>query len=118
MTISEVNNIRCDFQCDGPIELPNNFVATHLYRIAQEAVNNALKHSNSDRIRISLSKSNKALTLAVLDYGVGMAAESGSKSGMGMHTMQYRASLIGATLRVGPGKIQGTLVNCELQEGG
>ena len=106
--------LTCELQCAEPIHLANNSVATHLYRIAQEAINNALKHSQADLITISLSEENSFSTLTIHDNGVGIAAARGETPGMGLHIMEYRASLIGATLDVGPDAGGGTLVRCRL----
>jgi PAS domain S-box-containing protein len=91
--------------------------AGHLYRIAQEAVNNAVKHSGARNVTIRLSGGNGGLALSVKDDGKGMtrpaAADSGTGSGMGLHIMEYRARLIGGALQLqsGPG---GTEVCCRL----
>ena len=81
--INELHEIRCDFECRGPVELADNFVATHLYRIAQEAVNNALKHGQTERIDISLTKSNEIITMKVFDNGIGIDDKRASGPGMG-----------------------------------
>jgi PAS domain S-box-containing protein len=114
---SELHDMRCDFQCDERVELADNFVATHLYRIAQEAVNNALKHSRTERIDISLTESNDVITMNVLDNGVGIGDERASGHGMGLRIMAYRAGLIGATLQIKQGEEGGTLVSCTVSPG-
>jgi signal transduction histidine kinase len=85
--------------------------ATHLYRIAQEAVNNALKHSGAGLIEISLFREEGNTVLAVSDDGRGLAG--GAKpGGMGLNIMRYRAGMIGAELEIGPGREGGTVVRC------
>jgi PAS domain S-box-containing protein len=113
--------VNCTVRCAQPVDVADNFVATHLYRIAQEAVTNALKHGRADRIQISLAETPGALTLAIRDNGIGIdpkrAGASGDRSvsrGMGLRIMGYRAGLIGATLNVGQVAPQGTLVTCTL----
>ena len=104
--------IRCDFDCNEPVRIEDNETATHLYRIAQEAVANALKHGSPGHITISLSADNRQITLNVRDNGKGISPTAWESEGMGLKTMQYRAGLIGATLSITPIKKRGTLVTC------
>lgn len=113
--------VTCTFHCAEPVEVADNFVATHLYRIAQEAVTNALKHGRADTIQITLTETRGGLTLSILDNGIGIepkcADASGDRSlsrGMGLRIMGYRAGLIGGTLKVDQVQPQGTLVTCTL----
>lgn len=116
-TTDAQNNISCRLECSGPVVMPNNITALHLYRIAQEAVNNALKHSQADQIRISLRQSADKIILAVSDNGVGVDVDGTDASdrkgqGMGLRTMQYRAGMIGGTMRVERQAEGGMLVSC------
>jgi PAS domain S-box-containing protein len=110
--------VSCSFDCPLPVMAPNNTTATHLYRIAQEAVNNALKHSQANDICISLRQSNDQIVLEVSDNGVGIdaadsrAAVTRKDRGMGLRTMQYRAGMIGGTLQIERRETGGTLVRC------
>jgi two-component system CheB/CheR fusion protein len=85
-------------------------VETHLYRITQEAVQNAVSHGRAGRISITLSFVKDRGTLVIRDNGTGIKADH--NSGNGMHTMDYRARLIGASLSVRPGHQNGTRVAC------
>jgi PAS domain S-box-containing protein len=87
--------------------------STHLYRIAQEAVNNALKHSGCQNILIRLSGSEASLELAIKDDGHGIKSAPRRSPGMGLHIMDYRARSIGGTLRI-QGDEAGTLVACRI----
>ena len=87
-------------------------MATHLYRIAQEAVNNAIKHARPRRITIRLLTHASHLELKVEDNGTGIASKTSANSGMGLHIMDYRARSIGGTLRLAPGRRGGTTVSC------
>jgi len=87
-------------------------MATHLYHIAQESVNNALKHGHARNIQIKLTTENGRGLLAISDDGAGMAENHGNSHGMGLHIMNYRAGMIGGTLEVAPDPIQGTIVTC------
>jgi len=90
-------------------------MATHLFRIAQEAVNNALKHGRPTAISISLIAASGQLTLTIEDDGCGISAGSaGTLAGMGLHIMRYRARAIGGSLSVDPQPKGGTSVSCRL----
>ncbi len=86
---------------------------THLYRIAQEAVQNALKHAKAAKVTIRLFERDAQLALEIADDGVGVVRETQS-SGRGLHIMAYRADLIGAVLTVRRGETVGTIVSCAL----
>ncbi len=104
-SINSNEKISCEFECNGEVTIPNNTTATHLYRIAQEAVNNALRHGSAERIRILLALQDDRVVLEVSDNGVGLDNEAVIQGdvlnkGMGMRTMEYRASLIGGRLQI------------------
>jgi PAS domain S-box-containing protein len=88
----------CEFVCPQPVQLADLNVATQLYRIAQEAVANAVRHSGAKHIRISLTRAGARLELFVEDDGRGLPSDFGQKRGLGLSTMHYRARLIGANL--------------------
>jgi signal transduction histidine kinase len=96
----------------GDVQRLEPQTALHLYRIAQEAVRNALKHAEASRIEIELQGS-PSLKVSVADNGRGFAVRPSSK-GMGVGTMRYRARLIGADLRITQRDGGGTLVTCTL----
>lgn len=116
--------VSCRFDCPRPVMAANNTTATHLYRIAQEAVNNALRHSQADQICISLRQNDNQIVLEVSDNGVGIDAANGGVAatrkdrGMGLRTMQYRAGMIGGTLHIERREAGGTLVRCASLYGG
>lgn len=107
----------CHFRCTPPVLLPNHTEAIHLYRIAQEAVNNALKHGKARRIDISLTAENHSISLAVNDNGIGLPSKLPKRKGMGLRIMRYRAEVIGGTLVVEPVPGGGTHVLCTAPEG-
>jgi signal transduction histidine kinase len=115
-TTTHVSGIDCRFDCDRPVRVDDNETATHLYRIAQEAVTNALKHAAPRQMKISLAGDDAQIILSVRDDGTGISSTAWQAAGMGLKTMRYRASLIGATLSVAPDKEGGTLVTCRLVE--
>jgi PAS domain S-box-containing protein len=90
-------------------------VRNHLYRIAQEALQNSLKHSGAKHIEIELSSRPGDLRLSVTDDGHGLADSVGIRSGLGMRTMRFRASAIGGKLLISRGADGGNSVICEVQ---
>ena len=93
-------HISCCFKCRRPVLIADNAIATHLYRIAQEAITNAIKHGKAGRIEISLAKTPERLALSIKDNGAGMPAQERKRSGMGLRIMGYRAGMIGGSLAV------------------
>jgi PAS domain S-box-containing protein len=90
--------IRCQFVSDAPPASLSAAIAMHLYRIAQEAVTNAIKHGKAAAIEIQLSGQGDNLVLTISDNGTGFGASPENAPGMGLRIMQYRAGIIGATL--------------------
>jgi PAS domain S-box-containing protein len=108
--------VACEFHCEGAVEL-DEFATTHLYRIAQEATNNAAKYARAQRVVITLSDSDEAVVLSVSDDGVGLPDDVSQTQGMGLRVMRYRASAIGAQLRMTSPEGGGTTVTCVLPKG-
>jgi PAS domain S-box-containing protein len=110
VSIGDLHNVTCTFECPAPVAVTDNAAATHLYRIAQEAATNAIKHASPRHIWISLSEEPGGLTLKVLDDGHGISHVPVNRKGLGLRIMRHRANLIGARLSVGPAKERGTEV--------
>lgn len=107
----------CEANCDESITIPNNAIATHLYRIAQEAATNAAKHAQAKRISIQLNRDGEFIELKVTDDGLGIRLPLKTTSGgMGLHTMEYRARTIGGTLNISRAPVRGTIVSCRLPQ--
>lgn len=109
-----LGRLHCRFQCREPVTGPDRVAAGHLYRIAQEAVNNALKHSGARRLDIRLARKNGTLRLEVSDDGAGLPASAASGRGVGLGVMRYRAGLIGADLTIEAKRSGGVAVRCTL----
>jgi signal transduction histidine kinase len=92
--------ISCEFECREPVLLHDAASCTQLYRIAQEAVTNAVKHGQAKLVSISLEKTGDETTLTVMDDGSGLTEAMSSGEGMGVRIMAYRASMIGATFQI------------------
>jgi signal transduction histidine kinase len=86
----------------------------HLYRIAQEAVQNALKHSGAKNIDIELWSRPGDLRLSIIDDGRGLAVDADTRTGLGMRTMRFRASAIGGKLSISRGTNGGNSVVCDV----
>lgn len=112
---SNMTTAQCRISCvctgEQPLTGSNVVTAIHLYRIAQEAVMNAVKHSRAERVVVTLDYRHGMLTLSVEDDGVGLPA-SVQKHGVGFASMRHRAELIGALLQVDSGAAGGTTVTC------
>ena len=104
-------NVDCSFACETPVFVHDLITATHLYRIAQEAVTNSIKHGKAKKIDISLTSQLERLILSIKDNGSGAVKIEPGK-GMGLRIMQYRAGMIGATLLVQKQPTGGTAVIC------
>jgi PAS domain S-box-containing protein len=113
--VEKLFHIECHFECAAPVFIRDNVAATHLYRIVQEAINNAIKHGKAKHVAISLRPDHDKFILTVTDDGIGFSNKSREGSGMGLHTMKYRAGVVGATLEVHSGKA-GATITCAFRK--
>jgi PAS domain S-box-containing protein len=113
LEVEDLFKISCSFDCDEPVLIHDADMATHLYRIAQEAVNNAIKHGEASQIRLSLSSAAGRGTLRIEDNGSGISEIPRNNPGMGMQIMNYRAKMIGGSLQVQEAASRGTAVICQ-----
>ena len=109
----ELAAVRCECMTEGDVRVADPEVAQHLYRIAQEALSNAVRHAKASRIRVELRGTDREFTLQVEDDGVGLPAASPA-GGMGLRTMMYRAEILGGELTVAPALVRGTRVTCRV----
>lgn len=112
-TVTNLFCIRCFFRCASPVFVEKPATATHLFRIAQEAVNNAIKHGEASKVLIGLRYAEEGIVLSIRDNGVGIDDHTPS-TGMGMQIMKHRAAAIGATVTIRRAEKHGTLVTCTL----
>jgi len=96
--LSTVFPVICRFRCPRPVHVPDASVANHLYRIAQEAVVNAVKGGRAKHVTVRLFARANGITLSITDDGIGIGNHSARK-GMGLKIMEYRARMINAALR-------------------
>ena len=86
--------------------------ATHLYRIAQEAFTNAIRHGRVTQVTILLATAEGTLTLSIEDNGRGFDERNPSSNGMGMKLMRYRAQMLGGDVTIANNKAGGVVVRC------
>jgi PAS domain S-box-containing protein len=106
--------VDCRFLCRAPVLIHRHSAANHLYRIAQEAVNNAMKHGKPTQVRIELTGTPQRVLLGVRDNGVGIRRRSTPAKGMGLRVMQYRADAISGSLTTQRLPEGGTAVVCSV----
>jgi PAS domain S-box-containing protein len=93
-------HVHCRFNCPQPVLIQNDTVATHLFRIAQEALTNAIKHGKASRIKIVLTQKLGRVYLAVRNNGAGMFPLQPKSAGLGLRIMHYRARMIRGSLSI------------------
>lgn len=114
--VTKLFNTKCEFDSAGVVQMYDNAAAVHLYRIAQEAINNAIKHGQASLITLGLTSANGQIVLSVKDNGKGLPTNGSHRaSGMGMRVMNYRAAMIGANVQLENVAEGGTLVKCTVQ---
>ncbi|XHR28338.1 MAG: PAS domain S-box protein [Chthoniobacteraceae bacterium] len=113
-TATNLFHIQCTFRYDKSVSVESQDVATHLFRITQEAVNNAMKHGQASRVFITLKNSGQGLILAIRDNGVGIPEDRPLSTGMGIQIMHHRAAAIDAEITIRRAGKRGTVVTCKL----
>jgi PAS domain S-box-containing protein len=110
--VQDVCRIECRFVCESQVLIDDVSVATHLYHIAQEAVNNAIKHGKARAIIIRLAADGNSGTLIVDDDGLGYKGASSKHRGLGLGIMSHRANMMGGSLDIRSLTPAGTRVTC------
>jgi len=113
-SLAEQHGVSCVFRNESPALPPLGAAANHLFRIAQEAVRNAIRHGGSRRINVNLRIDTDRLALEISDDGGGLPPPAARGAGLGLRIMAHRAAMIGAGLVVADGPAGGTVVRCEL----
>jgi len=91
-----LSGVKCRFETEPGLQIQSSFVASHLFRLAQEAVSNALRHAHPTRVTIRLVRRGSNICLEIQDDGSGFKPRQSQGSGMGLRSMRYRADVIGA----------------------
>jgi PAS domain S-box-containing protein len=113
---SAAARVQCEFEEAANDIACDSDIAAQLYRIGQEAVTNALKHSRASKIRISLQSNRDRTELSVSDNGQGFPQLPSNGHGLGMHAMKYRADVIGAELHIASEAGKGTSITCTVRK--
>jgi two-component system, LuxR family, sensor kinase FixL len=111
-TAEQLFQVSCTVECDVNLVVSNKNASTHLFRLAQEAINNAVKHGKAHRVSIMLGTADENAVLRIIDDGVGFPPEGPRRTGLGLRIMTYRAQKVGGTLQIHPGEQGGTVVTC------
>ena len=112
--ISQLFKVHCVFDSESPPVIDDAATATHLYRIAQEAVNNAIRHGKPKQIVISLSNQKNRVELTIEDDGGGLPEDWQKNRGMGTRIMAHRAAMMGGTFSIEPNPTGGTFGKCSV----
>jgi signal transduction histidine kinase len=110
--LEDIFHISCRFECHEPVLINDVNVATHLYHIAQEAVNNAIRHGKSRSIFIGLEANQGVGVLTIRDDGEGFPKKQSSQPGVGLSIMNYRADMVGGSVKIHPNEDHGITVTC------
>jgi signal transduction histidine kinase len=110
---SGIYGIACTADVSAEVRPPNDDAAVHLFHIAEESVNNAIRHGKAARVEIALTRAGADGRLVIRDHGAGLAAGHERKGGMGLLIMRHRAEVIGGRLAIGTAEGGGTQVACE-----
>jgi len=116
-TTGELFKVSCRFECDSPVLIADAATAGHIYRIAQEAVRNAIKHGKARNVIMQLEALDDGMALRVRDDGIGLPNPLPRTTGLGLRIMAHRASMIGAAFEARGDKAGGTTVSCMLRHG-
>ncbi len=108
---AETSEVKCHFKAAKGVRVTDDTVALHLYRVAQEAVTNAVKHSGAKNLLIVLDKNSENVCVTVQDDGKGFSPRRRSK-GLGLHIMRYRANVLGGELKISKRKRGGMEITC------
>jgi signal transduction histidine kinase len=114
-TMKSLFKLACVVECEPGLTIHSRDMANHLFRLVQEAVNNAVKHAHAHRVDIKLFRDKGRTVLSVADDGEGFDAQEKKWSGLGLRIMQYRAKKIGAHLEVHSASLGGTQMVCTFQ---
>jgi signal transduction histidine kinase len=114
-TTGRLTGAKIDVRAETEINVDSPEAAMHLYRIAQEALANAVRHSEASQITIVVTVEGNQLKLMIEDNGKGINFRTGARNGMGLRTMQYRAQALGGLLDVKDRKGGGTVVTCVVE---
>jgi signal transduction histidine kinase len=109
---SRLLGMECTFEFAGENWITHSGKATHLYRMAQEAINNARKHGKANNVEVRLSANSDAMSLSIADDGTGFSKTEKDTDGVGISIMRYRANVVGGEFDIEERPTGGTIVSC------
>jgi signal transduction histidine kinase len=110
LNTDKIFRVRCTFDCPEVVKFDDHAAATHLFRIAQEAVSNAIKHGKAKKLSIQLREDAGHLRLRVSDDGIGFPKKTSASTGMGLRIMQSRIGMVGGSVTIERQPAGGTCV--------
>jgi signal transduction histidine kinase len=117
-TVEEIYGIKCSIEFDAGLIVKDHIVANHLFRITQEAINNAVRHGKANTVTVSLRReSGERMVLSIIDNSSGIILPFDSGGGMGLKIMKYRAKVIDGTLEISRHPRGGIQVVCIFKPG-
>ncbi len=116
INIEKTFAVHCCYHFDPGLNIADHAVATHLYRIIQEATHNAIRHGKAKTVVISVERCGEQVVLSIKDDGLGFPKDHRPENEMGLRIMRYRAKMIGADLRVDEPPAGGVLLDCRFSE--
>lgn len=111
----DLSKISCRFFCPQQVFVDENDIATHLYKIAQEGIGNAVKHGRPQAIEVSLIQNNGEMILTIKDDGVGFVYDPAGSKGIGLKIMKYRAHMMNASFQLKSNMPHGVVLTCSLK---
>ena len=114
--VSHSSGVVCGADCSETVFIHDYAVATHLYRIAQEAVQNAIKYANPTQILIRLAQNGNTILLSITDNGLGSDAGEERNFGIGLSIIKYRTRMAGGRVQVQQSSSGGTIISCTFQQ--
>lgn len=110
--IEKMTGAKCKLNIGKDFEFENQSRALHLYRIIQEAINNALKHGKADSINIQILEHDRHISVEIQDDGVGFSDRRSDHDGKGIQIMKHRARMMGGNLDLLRTENNRTMVRC------
>lgn len=114
--VEQAHDVQCACEFRRPVFIHDNNVATHVYRIAEEAVSNALAHGSATELTLALSETRDGATLTVRDNGAGLPKRFDDGGGLGLHMMRYRARMIRGSIELRRNPSRGMTIVCSFQK--
>lgn len=107
-----LSGVTCRLRYSEPIIINDNNIATHIYKITQEGLSNAITHGKAQAIEVGLLREDGYTTLTIADNGSGMNANHINNKGIGLKIMKYRAQFMGASFEITPNTPNGVVIKC------